>query len=169
MISQDYPTYRVGVTIELPWGNRTAKANLGRTLVQSTRIQNLKAQAEQIVEAEVRNSLQALRSSEARLASALATRSSAEQLFESEQRQFRAGTTTFYLVLQRQTELLVARSRELQAQTDLNKAISEFQRATGTTLSANSVDISDGTNLIRRNTRRTTAFNTNIFTNPNGN
>ena len=163
LISQDYPTYRVGVTIELPWGNRTAKANLGRTLVQSTRIQNLKAQAEQIVEAEVRNSLQALRSSEARLASALATRSSAEQLFESEQRQFRAGTTTFYLVLQRQTELLVARSRELQAQTDLNKAISEFQRATGTTLSANSVDISDGTNLIRRNTRRTTAFNTKYF------
>ena len=169
MISQDYPTYRVGVTIELPWGNRTAKANLGRTLVQGTRIQNLKAQAEQIVEAEVRNSLQALRSSEARLASALATRTSAEQLFESEQRQFRAGTTTFYLVLQRQTELLVARSRELQAQTDLNKAISEFQRATGTTLSANSVDISDGTNLIRRNNRRTTAFNTTIFSKPNGN
>ncbi|CAN5775765.1 hypothetical protein BH20ACI4_BH20ACI4_04380 [soil metagenome] len=169
LISQDYPTYRVGVTIELPWGNRAAKANLGRTLVQGDRIKNLKAQAEQIVEAEVRNSLQALRSSEARLASALATRTSAEQLFESEQRQFRAGTTTFYLVLQRQTELLVARSRELQAQTDLNKAISEFQRATGTTLSANSVDISDGTNLIRRNNRRTTAFNTNIFSKPNGN
>lgn len=167
LVSQDYPTYRAGVTIELPWGNRTAKANLGRTLVQADRIKNLKAQAEQIVEAEVRNSLQALRSSEARLASALATRQSAEQLYESEQRQFRAGTTTLYLVLQRQTELLVARSRELQAQTDLNKAISEFRRATGTTLSANSVDISDGTNFIKRNVRGTTAFNT--FTKPNGN
>ena len=150
LIAQDYPTYRVGVSISLPWGNTTAKANFGRTLVQSDRIKNLRAQAEQIVEAEVRNSLQALRSSEARLAAALASRQSAEQLFESEQRQFRAGTTTFYLVLQRQTELLVARSRELQAQTDLNKAISEFQRATGTTLSANSVDISNGTNLIKK-------------------
>ncbi len=165
LFGQDFPTYRVGVAISLPWGNRTAKANLGRTLVQSDRIKNQQAQAEQIIEAEVRNSTQALRSSEARLASALASRQSAEQLYESEQRQFRAGTTTFYLVLQRQTELLTARSRELQAQTDLNKAISEFQRATGTTLSANNVTVSDGTNLIKSPVRRTTAFNTRFFTN----
>ena len=142
LIGQDYPTYRVGVTISLPWGNTTAKANLGRTLVEGDRIANLRAQAENVVEAEVRNSIQALRSAEARLASALAARVAAEQLSESEQRQFRAGTTTLYLVLQRQNELLAARSRELQAQTDLNKAISEFQRATGTTLTANNVTVS---------------------------
>jgi len=142
LLAQDYPTYRVAVNISLPWGNTVAKANLGRTLVQADRIGNQKAQQEQVIEAEVRNSMQALKSGEARLASALASRQSAEQLYESEQRQFRAGTTTFYLVLQRQTELLAARSRELQAQTDLNKAISEFQRATGTTLSANNVTVS---------------------------
>ena len=164
LIAQDYPTYRVGVQITLPWGNRTAKANLGRTLVQADRLKNQRAQTEQIIEAEVRNSLQSLRSAEARLASALASRQSAEQLFESEQRQFRAGTTTFYLVLQRQTELLAARGRELQSQTDLNKAISEFQRATGTTLSANNVTVSDGGNLIKTNSRRTTAFNSRFFT-----
>ena len=163
LFGQDFPTYRVGVAISLPWGNRTAKANLGRTLVQSDRIKNQQAQAEQIIEAEVRNSTQALRSSEARLASALASRQSAEQLYESEQRQFRAGTTTFYLVLQRQTELLTARSRELQAQTDLNKAISEFQRATGTTLSANNVTVSDGTNLIKSPLRRSNIATTKIF------
>ncbi|MEP7213581.1 MAG: TolC family protein [Acidobacteriota bacterium] len=138
----DYPTYRVGVAISLPWGNTVAKANLGRTLVEADRIGNQRAQTEQVVEAEVRNALQALRSAEARLASAAASRASAEQLSESEQRQFRAGTTTFYLVLQRQTELLAARGRELQAQTDLNRAISEFQRATGTTLTANNVSVS---------------------------
>ena len=41
----------------------------------------------------------------------------------------------------RQAELLAARSRELQAQTDLNRAISEFQRSTGTTLTANNVSV----------------------------
>jgi HAE1 family hydrophobic/amphiphilic exporter-1 len=158
LIQQDYPTYRVGVTIGLPWGNTVAKANLGRSLVQATRIGNQRAQTEQIIEAEVRNSMQALKSGEARLASALATRQSAEQLYESEQRQFRAGTTTFYLVLQRQTELLAARSRELQAQTDLNKAISEFQRATGTTLSANNVTVSQRQEFTILPNRRNTAF-----------
>jgi HAE1 family hydrophobic/amphiphilic exporter-1 len=149
LLTQKYPTYRIGVRIDLPLGNRVAKANLGRSLAEESQIGNQRAQQEQIIEAQVRNSLQALRSAEARLASALAARTSAEQLYESEQRQFRAGTTTFYLVLQRQTELLAARGRELQAQTDLNKAISEFQRSTGTTLSANNVTVTDGANLIK--------------------
>ena len=139
LIGQDYPTYRAGVRIALPLRNRTAEANLGRSLAESRRIQNQRAQAEQLIESDVRNATQALRSAEARLASAAATRSSAEQQYESEQRQFRAGTTTVFLVLQRQTELLAARGRELQAQTDLNKAIAAFQRATGNTLQANNV------------------------------
>ena len=141
LVAQDYPTYRAGVRIELPLRNRTAEANLGRSLAEGRRIQNDRAQAEQLIEADVRNVTQALRSAEARLASAASARSSAEQQYESEQRQFRAGTTTFFLVLQRQTELLAARGRELQAQTDLNKAIAEFQRATGSTLTANNVSI----------------------------
>ena len=142
LLQQDYPTFRVGVSIALPWGNRTAKANLGQTLVEAERIRNLRTQAEQRIEAEVRNSLQALRSAEARLASATAARTASEELYASEQRQFRSGTTTFYLVLQRQTDLLGARGREPQAQTDLNKAISEFQRAIGNTLSVNNVTVS---------------------------
>jgi outer membrane protein TolC len=65
-----------------------------------------------------------------------------EQLEASEQRQFAAGTTTTYLVLERQNNLRASRSRELLAQTALNRAISEFQRATGTTLIANNVTVS---------------------------
>lgn len=145
----DYPSYRIGVQITLPWGNTVAKANLGRTLVEKNRIANQRAQAEQIIEAEVRNAIQALRSSEARLQSAAAARSAAEQLYQSEQRQFQAGTTTFYLVQQRQTELITARGRELQAQTDLNRAISEFQRSIGSTLSANNVTVSTGAGLTK--------------------
>ena len=141
LLEQNYPTARVGVRISLPLRNRTAEANLGSALAQGNRIKDQLAQAEQLVEADVRNSLQAVRSAEARLASAASTRSSAEQQYESEQRQFRAGTTTVFLVLQRQTELLAARARELQAQTDLNKSISAFQRATGRTLEANQISI----------------------------
>jgi outer membrane protein TolC len=154
----DYPSYRIGVQISLPWSNTVAKANLGRTLVEKNRIANQRAQAEQIIEAEVRNALQALRSAEARLQSAAAARAAAEQLFESEQRQFQAGTTTFYLVQQRQTELITARGRELQAQTDLNRAISEFQRSIGSTLSANNVTVSSGGDLTKGPSTRNSAL-----------
>lgn len=147
LLGQDYPTYRVGVRIALPLRNRTAEANLGRALAEGRAISRQRAQLEQTIEADVRNALQALRSAQARLAAAAVARRSAELQYESEQRQLRAGTTTVFLVLQRQTELIAARGRELQAQTDLNKAIAEFQRATGVTLSAHNVSIQrDGSN-----------------------
>jgi outer membrane protein len=145
LIQQDYPTYRVGVRVALPLRNRTAEANLGRSLAQGSFIQNQRAQAEQLIEADVRNTSQTLRSAEARLQAAAAARFSSEQQYESEQRQFRAGTSTVFLVLQRQNELLAARGRELQAQTDLNKAIAEFERATGNTLAANNVAVRSDT------------------------
>lgn len=157
LIDQNYPTARVGLRLSLPLRNRTAEANLGSALAQGNRIKDQLAQAEQLVEADVRNSLQSVRSAEARLASAAATRSSSEQQYESEQRQFRAGTTTVFLVLQRQTELLAARASELQAQTDLNKAISAFQRATGRTLEANQISIRTDTPMreLEQNPART--------------
>ncbi len=141
LLAQDFPTYRAGVQIAFPLRNRTAKADLGRVLVEGERIANNRAQVEQLIEADVRNALQALRSAESRLASATETRIASEELYASEQRQFRAGTTTFYLVLQRQTDLTAALGRELQARTDLNKAVSEFNRAIGVTLSANNVSV----------------------------
>lgn len=166
LLTQDYPTYRFGVSIGIPWRNTTAKANLGRTLVEEKRLENQRAQTEQIIESEVRNALQSLRSAEARLNAAVASRKSAEQLFESEQRQFRAGTTTLYMVYQRQNDLIAARGRELQAQTDLNKAISTFRRVTGTTLTVNNITVTDSTNLtitpFPRQTTRNSFF-------PNGN
>ncbi|MCY7376782.1 MAG: TolC family protein [Pyrinomonadaceae bacterium] len=163
LATADYPTYRVGVTISLPLRNRTAKANLGRNLVEADQIKNQTAQQEQTIESDVRNALQALRSSEARLQAALATRLSAEQLYESEQRLFRAGTSTVFLVQQRQITLVTARGNELQAQTLLNKAVSGFQRATGTTLSANSVEITDKINDQRFKFNRQIDFGSGIF------
>ena len=146
IVGFNYPTARFGVRVDLPLRNRTAKANLGRSLAEGTRIEAQRDQTIQQVKFEVQTSLQSLRSSEARLASAAASRSSGEQLYASEQRRFENGTSTIFLVLQRQQELVAARARELQAQTDLNKAIADFQRATGNTFQSHNVTvIDDGT------------------------
>lgn len=131
-----YPTFRVGVRIELPFRNRTAQANLGRALVEGTRLDARRRQTEQLIEAEVRNSLQTIRSTHARLRAAAATRLSTEQQYASERRQLDAGTSTVFIVLERQQSLVEARGRELQAQTDLNKASAALRRATGSTLDA---------------------------------
>jgi HAE1 family hydrophobic/amphiphilic exporter-1 len=139
LFALNFPTTRVGVTFSFPIGNRTAEANLGRSLAEGRRIQNQHEQVEQQIEVDVRNTLQAVTSAEARLQAAAVARSSAEQLFESERRRLEGGLSTVFLVFQRQTDLVAARGRELQAQTDLNRAIAEFQRATGSTLQVNNI------------------------------
>ena len=148
MLGQDNPTFRVGVRISLPLKNRTAKAELARSLAEGRRIDTERSQTEQIIEADVRNTMQSVRSAEARLAAAAAARVAADQQYTSEQRKFQAGMSTVYLVLQRQTDLVVAKGRELQTQTDLNKSIADFQRAMGNTFSYRNVAVvTDGLRL----------------------
>ncbi|MBC7910463.1 MAG: TolC family protein [Pyrinomonadaceae bacterium] len=134
-----YNNFRVGVQLNIPLWNRTAEAQLGRSLVEGGRIQTQREQLEQLIQVDVRNALQIVRTVESRLRAAAAARNASEQQYASEQRRFDAGQSTLFLVLERQTALTTARGNELRAQTDLNKAIAELQRATGNSLQANDV------------------------------
>ena len=99
------------------------------------------AGVKQRIEFESRNALQAYQSSLSRLYAARHARETSEQVLASEIRKFHNGVSTKFLVLQRQVELAQARGRELQAQTDLNKAVVELQRASGAILAANNVNL----------------------------
>lgn len=136
-----YPTFRVGVQFNLPlFGDRTSHAQLGRSLVERDRLQTQREQLEQTIQVDVRNALQALRTAEARLRAAAISRENSVKQYESEQRKLDNGQSDVYKVLDRQTAVTVARSNELRAQTELNKAIADLQRATGNSLKANNVE-----------------------------
>ncbi len=134
-----YNNFRVGVQLNLPLRNRTAQAQLGRSLVEARRVETQREQLEQLIQVDVRNALQIVRTATSRLRAAAAARNAGEQQYASEQRKFDVGQSTLFLVLERQTTLTTARGNELRAQTDLNKAIAELQRATGNSLQANNV------------------------------
>ena len=139
LLANRYNNFKVGVQINFPLRNRTAEAQLGRSLVEGERIATQREQLQQNIQVEVRNALQAVRSAETRLRAAIATRELNEQQFSSEQRKLDAGQSTVFLVLERQTALTTAKGLELKAQTDLNKAIADLQKATGNSLSVNSI------------------------------
>ena len=139
LLSDRFNNFRVGVQINLPLRNRTAEAQLGRSLVEGQRIATQREQIEQTIQVDVRNALQVVRSAEARLHAAGIARQASEQQYQSEQRKLDAGQSTVFLVLERQTALTTARGNELRAQTDLNKAIAELQRATGNALVTNNI------------------------------
>jgi outer membrane protein TolC len=141
IFSNKYPTYRLGVQFNLPiFGDKTSRAQYGRSLVEGERLQTQREQLELNIQVDVRNTLQAVRTSEARLRSAAIARENSVKQYDSEQRKLDSGQSDIYKVLERQTALTTARSNELRAQTELNKAIADLQRATGNSLKANNVE-----------------------------
>jgi HAE1 family hydrophobic/amphiphilic exporter-1 len=135
-----YPTFRVGVTWVWSPDDSAQRALLGKSLVQGEKLAVQREQLEQAIQMDVRNALQSIKTAKAKLRSAAVSRENSEKEYDSEQRKLDAGLSDIYRVLERQTALMNARSAELLAQTELNKAITDFQRATGSSLEANDVE-----------------------------
>ena len=129
-----FPTVQVGLQFSFPIRNRTAEASAAVAAAEGKRLRALRDQAEMLIEADVRNSLQTASSAQARYAASILARQSAEEQYASEQRQLQSGTSTVFLVLQRQTDLIAARTREVRAQADLAVAAANLDRATASTL-----------------------------------
>ena len=141
LFSQDFKTYQVGVRLSFPWRNRTAEGNLGRSLAESRQLDARQRQVVQGVQIDVRNALQAVEAARLRFEAAQAGRIAAEAQLKGETEKFRAGLSTTFLVLQRQTDLSVAEGTEVRALTDYNKALADLQRVTGMTLVSNNLQV----------------------------
>ncbi len=141
LASNDFGAVRVGVNITLPFGNRAAKANLGRALAADHQL-DLQRQRQQLaIEIEVRNAMQAADMARQRITTARAAREYAEQQLTGEEKKFGAGLSTTFLALTRQTELAQARGAELRALTDYNKAVSDLQKAIAATLETSEIQL----------------------------
>jgi HAE1 family hydrophobic/amphiphilic exporter-1 len=136
-----FPTAQLGVKVSLPLRNRTAESQAAISLAEGRRLRALQDQIGMAIEADVRNALQAVLATQSRLDAAGLARRSAEEQYSSEQRQFQAGTSTVFLVLQRQTDLVAARSREVRARADAGEAIANLDRATAGTTEARGIRV----------------------------
>ena len=135
----NFPIAQVGLQVSLPLRNRTAVAQEAIASAEGRRLRALRDQVGMAVEADVRNAVQGVESARSRLDAASLARRSAEAQYESEQRQFQAGTSTVFLVFQRQSDFISARSREVRARADLGEAVANLDRATARTLEAHGI------------------------------
>ncbi len=135
----------VGVAISFPFHNKTAEANLASARIQREQLDASFRSQDQAIESDVRNAAQSVDTAQKRVVASRAARESAEAQLAGEQKLYEVGRSTTFLLLQRQQELTAARTNELQAQTDYNKALADLQRATGSTLRANNVEVNNPT------------------------
>jgi len=134
LASGNFATARVGVQVSLPLRNRTAEANLSVSVAEKRRLEVVRSQLEMAIKADVRNALESVTSARSRYDAAMQASRYAQEQYDSEQRQFQAGTSTVFLVLQRQTDFISARSREVRARADLAESLANLDRATARTI-----------------------------------
>jgi HAE1 family hydrophobic/amphiphilic exporter-1 len=139
LFSNNFRTVKIGISFNFIIHNRTAEGNLGHSLAQRRQISAQRQKAEEMVQVDVRNALQAVRTAQKRIEAARAARVASERQLESEVRQYQAGESTNFLVLTRQNDLSDIKGREIRALTDYNKAIADLQRAMATTLQSHNV------------------------------
>ena len=91
-------------------------------------------QLEQQIIVDVDNASGQIVTSRERITSTRDARRLARESLDAGEERLRAGTGTTFVVLELQKKLAEAEAAELRAVADYNKAVSEYQRQTGTTL-----------------------------------
>ncbi len=137
------PDYYVGLSLNIPFRNRVAKADQYRSELEYRQAGVRKEQLKKQIRIEVRNAQYALEQSHARVGSARKARDLAERTFEITKKEQELGAGSTYQTMTAQRDLSVAELDLVNAMTTYEKAKVELDRATGATLEHNGVLIQD--------------------------
>jgi outer membrane protein TolC len=141
VFSRKYPTYGIGLQLNLPIHNRIAEADLARDEIQLKQSQIRLRQLENQARLEVEDALIAMRRARAASAAAAQARAFQEQSLQVEQAKFDVGASTAFFVIQYESLLAQARSTEVAARSAYVKARTGLERAIGTILENNRISI----------------------------
>jgi outer membrane protein TolC len=141
LFSPSAANFSAGVTINFPFKNKIAEAELARVDIERRQVETQIKIQELQVYTEVRNALQNLESAAKKMTSARKARESAEIQLQGEKDLFDSGRSSRFLLFQRENALVNARNAEIGAQIDYNKALAALQQTTSTTLQENHITI----------------------------
>ena len=139
IFARRYPTYGIGLQLNLPIHNRIAEADLARDEIQLKQSQIRLRQLENQARLEVEDALIAMRRARASSEAAAQARQFQEQSLKIEQAKFDVGASTSFFVIQYESLLAQARSTEVAARSAYVKARAALQRAIGTILDENRI------------------------------
>jgi outer membrane protein len=143
VFSRNFPDYGVGLRLSIPLVNRAARADVIRDQLTVRQQQIRVRQLEKQVRLEVTNALIALEQARATYEATKQERILGEQTLSAEQEKLGVGASTPFYVIQFQRDLAAAQSAEVSALANYFKARTALQRALGTVLSDNNVEIEE--------------------------
>jgi outer membrane protein len=141
IFARRYPTYGIGLQLNLPIRNRIAEADLARDEIQVKQWEIRTRELENQARLEIEDALIAMRRARASAQAATQARLLQEQSLEIEQARFEVGASTSFFVIQYESLAAQARSTEVAAKSAYVKARAALQRSIGTILEENGVSV----------------------------
>ncbi len=137
----DNNSWRVGLFLGIPVGNRAAKSQYARTKIALDQQQlSIEAERERI-RVEVRQAVRDIETAAERIAAARSNVALQKKKVEAEQKRYENGLSIAFRVVQTQEDLRDAETRENLSMIDYNKSVSYLARVTGTLLSERGINL----------------------------
>lgn len=134
-----YPSYSVGVTLQIPIRNRVEQANAAQAVVELHEMQTSLQRQKNQIEQDVRNAEIAVTQAKAQINAAVKARDYAQQALNAEIKKLRLGVSTTLNVILLQRDLITAEGNLAKARQAYAQALVQFHQATGTTLDAHNI------------------------------
>jgi outer membrane protein TolC len=137
------PDYYIGLNLNIPLRNRVAKADQYRSELEYRQAELRREQLKKQIRIEVRNAQYTLEQTAARVEAARKARDLSQRTFEIMQKEQTLGAGSTYQTMTAQRDLAVAELDLATAMTVYEKAKVEFDRAIGSTLKNNGINIQE--------------------------
>ncbi len=135
------PFYTYGLTFSIPLGNRAARERVKSSKLTVEQALLTLKKLEQDIMVQIDDSVKLAKTNFERVDATRQARVYAEAALEAEQKKLENGKSTSFVVLQLQRDLTAARSDEIRALADYNKALSSLSLNEGSTLERRNIDL----------------------------
>lgn len=136
-----FPTYSVGVTLDLPLRNRRAAADLANSALSKKRNMYQLRSLEQDIRLEVLNAITGVELSKAAIQQAAVALDFSQKRLDAEQQKYDLGVSTAFIVLDAQDDLVQSESDLLQESIGYRQAMVTLLQATGELLAERGVHV----------------------------
>ncbi|MEI8235136.1 MAG: TolC family protein [Verrucomicrobiota bacterium] len=134
-------SWSIGALFSMPLGNRTAKGNLRAARLLDAQALITLNQLEQSLIVDVANAAGEIETARKRIDSTQEALRLAKESLSAGEKRHAAGSATTFEVLQLQRSMTEAEAALIRAEADYRKALSEYDRQTGTTLQRNAITV----------------------------
>ncbi len=141
LVGRDNPVWSVGAELSVPLTRRQDRYNYKSAKAQAEQLKLTFKRTEQQIMVDIENAVSLAKINLQRVEATRQEREFAEAALDAEEKKLEVGKSTSFIVLQLQRDLTAARSNEINALAEYNKAISQLSLNEGSVFDRHSINV----------------------------